>query len=62
MQVNKFSQFTADELYVIKRAFINGSFALYENDYPDDHLKLHDKLSNKVAEAIKAKKEEECKR
>lgn len=52
---NRFYWFTKDEMYILKRAFIESSanFVFNEN-YTDEERKIHQNLMNEVIEAIKA--------
>lgn len=58
MALNKYGLWTDDELYILKRAFIESAFNIqYERKYSDDERKIHNKLMNEIIDEIKRRDE-----
>lgn len=58
MALNKYGLWTDDELYILKRAFIESSFNIqYERKYSEDERNMHNKLMNEIINEIKRRDE-----
>jgi hypothetical protein len=53
-KVNRFSQFTDDELYLLKRMGVEATSKMVDDDfYTKDMLRMHGDLLGEIIEAIK---------
>jgi hypothetical protein len=56
-KINKFKEFTDDELYVLKRAFVESSFEFFMGDkYVEGERQHHKDMHNAVVDEIKRRK------
>jgi hypothetical protein len=52
----RFSQLSLDELYVLKRAFLESSYSFFMlGKYEKEEQKIHTALSNEILDNIRAK-------
>lgn len=55
--LNKYGLWTDDELYILKRAFVESAFNIqYERKYCEDEREMHNKLMNEVIDEIKRRR------
>lgn len=58
MALNKYGLWTDDELYILKRAFVESAFNIqYERKYSEDEREMHNKLMNEIIDEIKRRDE-----